>query len=156
MSGPAGRETPSAWRDRQTAITAKEPAGGPGAIMALAAEIAEAANVLLAPLTELDPRATAEAVAAGDSAAASAVMAALWPHAAPEDVGRADWWQTPLGRVCARSLGRDDAESVTQEVAAAMLGLARTTVATMLARGTLDRHPDGGVLRASVLQRLAR
>lgn len=84
------------------------------------------------------------------------LMTALWPHAAPEHVGRADWWQTPLGRLCARSLGRSDSESVTQHVAAAMLGVTRGTIAQMLARGTLDRHPDGGVLRASVLQRLGR
>lgn len=84
------------------------------------------------------------------------LMVALWPHASPEDVGEAAWWQTALGRLCARSLGRDDAESVSQSVAAAMLGVTRGTVAQLVARGTLDRHPDGGVLRASVLQRLSR
>lgn len=84
------------------------------------------------------------------------LMNVLWPHAAPEHVGRADWWLTPVGRLCARSLGRSDSESVTQHVAAAMLGVTRGTIATLLARGTLARHPDGGVLRASVMQRLVR
>lgn len=84
------------------------------------------------------------------------LMGVLWPHGAPEQVGRADWWATPLGRACARSLGRGDAEAVTQHVAAAMLGVTRGTVAQLVARGTLDRHPDGGVLRASVLQRIDR
>lgn len=84
------------------------------------------------------------------------VMNTLWPHGAPEQVNDAEWWQSPLGRLCARSLGRDDAESVSQYVAAAMLGVTRGTVAQMVTRGTLDRHPDGGVLRASVLQRLGR
>lgn len=84
------------------------------------------------------------------------VMGALWPHGSPEHVGQAGWWLTPLGRVCARSLGRTDAEAVTQHVAAAMLGITRGSISVMLARGTLDRHPDGGVLRASVLQRLGR
>lgn len=84
------------------------------------------------------------------------IMGVLWPHAAPETVGRADWWRTPLGRQCARVLGRDDAESVTRTVAAAMLGLHPGSIAQMVHRGTLDRHPDGGVLRASVLQRLGR
>lgn len=83
------------------------------------------------------------------------VMCALWPHGQPEDADP-DWWRTALGRACARSLGRADAESVSQSVAAAMLGVTRGTVAQLVARGTLDRHPDGGVLRASVLQRLAR
>lgn len=84
------------------------------------------------------------------------VMCVLWPHAAPEDCGRADWWQTPLGRLCARSLGRDGAEEVSHSVAAAMLGVTRGTVAQLVHRGTLDRHPDGGVLRSSVLARIAR
>lgn len=84
------------------------------------------------------------------------VMAALWPHADPEDVGEADWWRTPLGRMCARSLGRGDSDAVTYSIAAAMLGVARGTVSTLVSRGSLDRHPDGGVTRASVLLRLAR
>src|SRR5690606_38857728 len=46
------------------------------------------------------------------------LMNLLWP-VAPEHAGRADWWRTPLGRVCAASLGRDDAEAVSHSVAAA-------------------------------------
>lgn len=84
------------------------------------------------------------------------VMCVLWPHGAPEQVGRPEWWQTPLGQACARSLGHDTAEAVSRSVAAAMLGVHPGTIAQMVHRGTLDRHPDGGVLRASVLQRLAR
>lgn len=84
------------------------------------------------------------------------LMTTLWPHADPEQVGRVDWWRTPLGLAVARSVGREDAESVTHHVAAAMLGISRGAVGTMVHRRTLDRHPDGGVLRASVLQRLAR
>lgn len=83
------------------------------------------------------------------------IMNALWPHGTPEHLGHADWWRTPLGQVCARSLGHRDSEAVTISVAAAMLGVTRGTVAQLLNRGKLDRHPDGGVLRASVLQRLA-
>lgn len=83
------------------------------------------------------------------------VMTLLWPQASPEDCGRGDWWTTPLGRLCARSLGTDG-ESVTQSVAAAMLGVTKGTVSQLVHRGTLDRHRDGGVLRASVLQRLGR
>ena len=79
------------------------------------------------------------------------VMAVLWPTEPP-----AEWWRTPLGRVCARSIGTDDAEAVTHAVAAAMLGVARGAVGVMVSRGNLDRHPDGGVVRASVLARLAR
>lgn len=84
------------------------------------------------------------------------VMNALWPHGSPEDVGQADWWRTPLGRLCGRSLGRDDGEAVTRAVAAAMLGVHPGTVDQLMHRGTLDRHPDGGVLRASVLRRINR
>lgn len=84
------------------------------------------------------------------------LMAVLWPRCSPEDVGEADWWRTPLGRMCARSLGRGDSDAVTYSIAAAMLGVARGTVSTLVSRGSLDRHPDGGVTRASVLLRLAR
>lgn len=79
------------------------------------------------------------------------VMAVLWPTDPP-----AEWWRTPLGRVCARSIGTDDAESVSHSVAAAMLGIGRGSIGPMVSRGNLDRHPDGGVVRASVLARLAR
>lgn len=84
------------------------------------------------------------------------LMGCLWPHMSPEECGQADWWRTPLGRLCARSLGRDDAEAVTRHVAAAMLGVSPGTVAQLVARGSLDRHPDGGITRASVMARLVR
>lgn len=84
------------------------------------------------------------------------VMGALWPSGSPEDVGEADWWRSPLGRMCARSLGHVASDAVTYSVAAAMLGVARGTVSTLASRGTLERHPDGGITRASVLLRLAR
>lgn len=83
------------------------------------------------------------------------LMAVLWRHGDPDTLDP-DWWRTPLGHAVARSVGRNDAESVSHSVAAAMLGVKRGTVSTMVSRGTLDRHPDGGVLRSSVLQRLAR
>jgi len=79
------------------------------------------------------------------------VMAALFPRGEPDPA----WWSTPLGRMVARSVGHDDSEAVTQSVAAAMLGVTRGTVAQLVHRGTLDRHPDGGVLRSSVMRRLA-
>lgn len=84
------------------------------------------------------------------------VMAALWPRCEPEHAGEADWWRTPLGRMCARSLGHSDSAAVTYSAAAAMLGVARGTVSTLVSRGTLERHPDGGITRSSVLLRLAR
>lgn len=90
---------------------------------------------------------------------ATEVMTALFGDADPPP----EWWRTPLGRVVARSIG-DDGEAVSQSVAAAMLGVSRSTVAQMLYRadhglpgsGGLERHPDGGITRASVLARLAR
>ena len=80
------------------------------------------------------------------------IMVVLWPDSDPPD----HWWRTPTGRLCARSLCHSTAESVTHARAAHMLGLARGTVSTMVSRGTLDRHPDGGVDLAAVLARLAR
>ena len=76
----------------------------------------------------------------------------LWPDgtfAPPE------WWHTPLGRAMARSMGPDD-WSVTHTVAAAMLNVHRGTISKLVHRGTLARHPDGGVSRSAVMARLAR
>lgn len=80
------------------------------------------------------------------------LMTVLWGDDDPPD----RWWRTPLGRVCARVLTHDDTDAVTHSHAAALLGLARGTIASMVHRGTLDRHPDGGILRTSIMQRLAR
>jgi len=80
------------------------------------------------------------------------VLTCLWPGDGPPD----DWWRTELGRACAESLGTDDAEAVTYSVAAAMLAVTKGTVSTLVQRGSLDRHHDGGVTRASVFVRLVR
>lgn len=83
-------------------------------------------------------------------------MKVLWPNAWPEECGQAGWWTSPLGRLCAGPLAGVTDGVVTHATAAAMLGVARGTVAVMSHRGTLERHPDGGVLRSSVLERLGR
>jgi hypothetical protein len=80
------------------------------------------------------------------------LMCALWPR---DSQPPHEWWRTPLGRAIARSVGTEDAEAVSASVAAAMLGVSRGRVYALLSEGKLDRHPDGGVVRASVLQRLA-
>ena len=80
------------------------------------------------------------------------IACVLWPDgtfAPPE------WWHTPLGRAMARSMGPDD-WSVTHTVAAAMLNVHRGTISKLVHRGTLARHPDGGVSRSAVMARLAR
>lgn len=82
----------------------------------------------------------------------SDLMHALWGHGDPPP----EWWRSPLGLVCAKALGSTAGESISHSVASAMLGTHRGTVASLVHRGTLDRHPDGGVLRSSVLLRLAR
>lgn len=109
---------------------------------------------------DLDRRAQriASAVAASlcsadDNTAAQATIDvgnALWPDHDPPD----DWWTTPLGRACARSLGTDD-QAISASNAAAMLGTSRSRVYQLVDVGRLDRHPDGGVVRSSVMRRLA-
>ena len=79
------------------------------------------------------------------------VMAALWPVADPPP----EWWQTWVGRACAHSAG-DDGRTVTQSVAAAMLGLAVGSIGPMIARGDLERGPEGGVTVASIMARITR
>lgn len=92
-------------------------------------------------------------VHADDIAAETAqdVMCGLWPRSDPPD----EWWQTPLGRAVARSVGLDSSEAVSASVAAAMLGVSRGRVYQLIAAGKLDRHPDGGVVRSDILRRLA-
>lgn len=80
------------------------------------------------------------------------LMAVLWPRCDPDP----EWWRTPLGRAVARSAGREGSEAITYSVAAAMLGVHPGTVAQMAHRGNLEKHPEGGITRASVLARLAR
>jgi hypothetical protein len=134
----------AAWRLRGVGLRFADPHTSTAA-----AEIEFAARLLAAQLVQTnDDRLAAQTVID--------VMHALWPNAAPEDCGQANWWLTPLGQVCGRSLSRNDVDSVTQERAAAMLGITRSTVATLVRRGTLARHADGGVSRAAVLERLAR
>lgn len=92
-----------------------------------------------------------------------ALMRLLWPHQAPEQAGRPDWWSTPLGKLCARQAVNDDTVGVSTATAAAMLGVTKGTVAQMVNRGNLDRHAGGGagptatgVSRAGVLRRIIR
>lgn len=89
-----------------------------------------------------------------DSVAAQAVLnltGIAWDAEPP-----ADWWRTPLGRIVARNVRAEESAPVTHQGAALMLGISRGTVGTLVSRGKLERHPDGGVTKASVLARLAR
>ncbi len=63
-----------------------------------------------------------------------------------------EWWSTPLGRVVARSLSVGTGEAVSYGYAALMLGIARGAITTMVTRGNLTRHSEGGVDRASLLR----
>ncbi len=85
------------------------------------------------------------------------VMTVLWPHTGPERCGQPEWWTSPLGRLCARSLRQwSSDEEVTHAVAAAMLGISRGTVGTMVHRGVLDRGHSGGVTLPSILRRISQ
>lgn len=77
-----------------------------------------------------------------------AVMNLLWHEADPPD----EWWSTPLGTRCAMSLGNEQARSWTYATAAAWLGVARGTVAALGSRGTIAKHPDGGLVPADVVR----
>lgn len=99
----------------------------------------------------------AEAIDAGDDRLLAEtvidVMCALWPTEDPPP----EWWQSPVGRTCAHSVGdTDHTDAVTQSVAAAMLGLAVGSIGPMIARGDLDRGQDGGVTVASIKRRITR
>ena len=101
------------------------------------------------------PRLAAQLCSDDDHIAAQTVID-LAGIAWPDDPEPA-WWRTPVGRAVGRSVGADLSNAVSHSVAAAMLGIAPGTVSTMMARGCdLDRHPEGGITKASVIARIAR
>lgn len=133
-----------AWRIALCGARFADP-NTPGAMT----DIAQTAQVMVTQLAQVDDDRLCAQTAID-------VMTLAWPDCTPEDAGQADWWRTPLGRLIAGSIGTDDAESVTHQVAAQMLGLARGSIGMMINRGELDRHPNGKVLRSSVLQRISK
>lgn len=83
------------------------------------------------------------------------LLSTLYPGDGPFQPA-ADWWATPLGRVVAWRVGHPSADSVSYAVAGAMLGITRQGVHDLVNRGKLARHPDGGVVPASVRDRLVQ
>ncbi len=76
------------------------------------------------------------------------LLHAIWGSADPPP----DWWATTLGAACAMSLGSDHVVSWTHSVAAAWLGVTTGTIATLAHRGTIAKHPDGGLVPADVVR----
>lgn len=95
-------------------------------------------------------RLAAELCSGDEGLSRQAAVTVLGLH--PDDNDPA-WWSTPLGLLLARHDG--DGPAVTQTWSARALGITKGSVSKMIARGTLERHPDGGVVRDSVLRRLA-
>jgi hypothetical protein len=87
------------------------------------------------------------------AAAAAAIMTALWPYGDPDQVGRAQWWATPLGMAIARTLRSD--RTMTYGQAAEILGVTRSTTQGYLQRGYLTTTSEG-IEVESVLRYLAR
>jgi hypothetical protein len=59
-----------------------------------------------------------------------------------------------MGQVTARRVGHPTAAHVPYPVAGAMLGISRQGVHDLISRGKLARHADGGVIPASIRDRL--
>lgn len=101
------------------------------------------------------PFLVSQAVSDDDNLRAEAAQSILWAvHGAGEPD---EWWTTPLGEVCATSFGFDSMR-VTWSVAASMLHVHPGTIAQMMKRGNtlLERHPDGGIVRGSVMREIVR
>ncbi|HEX3785110.1 MAG TPA: hypothetical protein VHX38_36090 [Pseudonocardiaceae bacterium] len=81
------------------------------------------------------------------------LVASLYPSDGPFEPP-VEWWSTPIGQVLALRVGHPTAQAVSYPVAGAMLGITRQGVYDLIARGKLARHPDGGVLPASIRDRL--
>lgn len=110
----------------------------------LADRLTARAPMLVGQLTSGDDRLVAETVID--------VMLALWGQADPPE----EWWRTPLGLRCAASLAGQRDGAFSRASAARMLGVTVGTVDQLAHRGTLERHPDGGLTAGSVLARVAR
>lgn len=83
---------------------------------------------------------------------AADLLALLWPDDPP-----LDWWRTPLGLLVAPTTAREgDAPGWSRSETAAVLGVSPGTVAQLVARGTLEPAPGGGIGRRAVLTRLVR
>ncbi len=108
----------------------------------LSTRIAEAAPRIVAELSD-----TAES-----HSVAADLLWTLHGEAGPPP----QWWRSPLGRLCAAAVADSTAEAVTRAKAAEILGVTSGTIQQLLHRGTLDRHPDGGLLMSEVLARLTR
>jgi hypothetical protein len=80
------------------------------------------------------------------------VISSLYPGDEPF-APPAEWWRTPLGQVVVRRIGHPSAQAVSYSVAGAMLGITRQGVHDLVARGKLERHPEGGVTVESVRAR---
>ncbi|MEH1015853.1 hypothetical protein V6U90_22425 [Micromonospora sp. CPCC 206060] len=99
----------------------------------------------------------AQRILTGDDTTALGVTIRLVATLYPDDGPFAppvDWWRTPLGQALAWRVGHPIATSVSYAVAGAMLGITRQGVHDLVTRGKLARHPDGGVIPASVRDRL--
>jgi hypothetical protein len=81
------------------------------------------------------------------------LVGALYPGDEPFDPP-VDWWRTPMGQVVVWRVGHPTADHVSYPVAGAMLGISRQGVHDLVSRGKLTRHPDGGVVPASIRARL--
>lgn len=92
----------------------------------------------------------------GTDVEVAALIARFVASLYPSDRGfnpPAEWWSTPLGRVVLWRVGHPGADAVSYATAGAMLGITRQGVHDLVQRGKLLRHPDGGVVPASVRAR---
>lgn len=101
--------------------------------------------------TELPHIAHGLAAGTAPPGTAQAIVAIIWCGQPPTA-----WWQTPAGRACAAQLAPHAQGTVTYAVAAAMLGVTRGTVQTLVQRERLTRvAPGNSICLASVLNRIA-
>ena len=90
---------------------------------------------------------------AGAATTASAIMGVLFPGGLEPPHG---WWRTPLGRACAVHCADHHPRRIQANVAAEILGVGPSRIYQLVDAGKLEKHPDGGVTRSSVMQRVAQ